>query len=78
MTNSYRKTPIHPRASMSNSWYKRVFNKKRRTKIRELLAHGNYDLLQLYDPKYDWWSSPKDGKFYYGNNKEVYEKYNRK
>ena len=81
MTHSYRKTPIKGNTkSESDKWFKRVSNKKARAKVRELLSHAEYDLLQVYSPKYDWWSSPKDGKRYFGDleDEEYIEKLMRK
>jgi hypothetical protein len=45
--------------------------------VREMLSNEEYDKLQIFDPKYDWWSSPKDGKRWYGEEDEL-EKIMRK
>jgi len=42
-----------------------------------MLAKEEYDKLQIFDPKYDWWSSDKDGKKWHGDS-EYLEKVMRK
>jgi hypothetical protein len=71
MARSYRKTPISGiTKAESDKWFKRFFNKRNRAKVREMLSNEEYDKLQIFDPRYDWWSSPKDGKRWYGHIEE--------
>ena len=75
MSKSYRKTPIGGIASAaSDKWFKRFFNKRNRAQVREMLDSGEYDKLQIFDPKYDWWDSPKDGKRWFGNDEDLNKK----
>jgi hypothetical protein len=63
MSRSYRKTPITGIAgSKSEKWYKRFRAKRERAKVRELLAKGLYELLEVELCPWDEWDTGRDGK----------------
>ncbi len=67
MSNSYKRTPIFPHTgSKSAKWYKKVWHGKLRTRVRNLIAHQDFDNAQ-FDLPYNDWDDPRDGKQYHTN-----------
>jgi len=64
MSRSRRKTPIVGIAkSESDKWYKVLWHRINRARLRGLLAHEQYDDADT-DTPYNDWNAPKDGKQY--------------
>jgi len=77
MTKSFKKTPITGIThSESERNYKRLRSSQERMRVREALAHGEYELLEGELVPWDEWSTGRDGKRYF--NPEEFPKLMRK
>lgn len=74
MTHSFRHTPIMGIAGDSDRWYKKTIHGQERVRLREALAHGEYDLAEIELAKFDSWASMKDGKRYMPSYDKVWRK----
>jgi hypothetical protein len=45
-------------------WFKRLHSSVERAKLREALAHGEYDKIDAVLERWNEWSSPRDGKWF--------------
>ena len=83
MSRSVKKTPIAGIAGISDKWYKRKENRRRRRKEKIVLAENPEDPFVGEKLFGDAWDSSKDGKFYFGDTssdsrKKWYDKLIRK
>ena len=63
MTHSYKHNPIFGTVgSKSSKWYKKMLHGQERARIRNLIAHGQYELAELVLAPWDAWDDPRDGK----------------
>lgn len=67
MSRSYKKYPFVGRTyAKSDRWYKHYLHSKRRRRVRDMIATGQYDDLDT-DLIFDAWDSDKDGKILLSN-----------
>ena len=71
MSKSYKHTPIlaiacHTAGEIKQ--YKKYLHGRRRSQLREQLAHREYELAEAEMP-YDMWDDPRDGQQYYTKDK---------
>ena len=74
MSRSYRKTPIFGHVDAREAWWKQAEHQRERHLVQQMLDQGE-DVLPDEKKWGNPWSSPKDGKFYWG---DVPPKYMRK
>lgn len=68
MSRSYKHTPISGFAvSHSQMWFRNQENRAKRHWVKQLLIMQQYDSMP-HDKEYgNEWSSPRDGKMYFGD-----------
>ncbi len=69
VSRSRKKTPKGGAAitkSREQKKFKRQEHKRERSKVRDMLKQGKYDVLPSPKQYGNEWASPRDGKFYFG------------
>lgn len=70
MSRSYRHTPISswaPTNAGSQRWFRESENRAKRHKVRQLLITEQYEKLPDDKEYGNEWTSPRDGKMYFGD-----------
>jgi len=65
MSRSRKKHSFHGiTTSISDKWYKKLFHRKERARVRDKINQRDFDGLEIELP-YDDWASSKEGKIFF-------------
>lgn len=65
MTRSYKHTPIFGIAcTKSPKWYKVIRHGQERARVRQALAHGEWERAEVQLAPHNMWFDPRDGQRY--------------
>jgi hypothetical protein len=66
ISNSYRKTPVFGMTTAeSEKEYKRAQHQIERSRVRDAIALGDYESIEVELAPYNAWDAPCDGKHYW-------------